>query len=323
VKRRTFITFIGGVAVCPRGALSQSPTKLVRIGFLSGGSEANSNVEGFRQGLRQLGYIEGQNLLMIFRWAAGQPDRLVDLARELLESNVDLLASHTTEAITAIRSLNVTIPIVMTAISDPIGSGLVTSFARPGGATTGVTLFSNELAGKRLAMLREVVPQLTRVAVLAERDRRPTETLISETKEAAHALRLTLQIFEINPEEITDAFRLIDKEPPDALIVQQNLSFTPHLRQIADLAIGHRLPTVHPTREFVEVGGLLAYGPNIFALGERAAWYIDRILKGAKPADLPVEQPTKFELIVNLKTAKALGLNVPPSLLATADELIE
>jgi putative ABC transport system substrate-binding protein len=323
VKRRAFITLIGGVAAWPLAAPAQSPGKLVRIGFLSGGSEANSNIDGFRQGLRQLGYIEGQNLLMIYRWAAGQPDRLVDLARELLESNVDLLASHTTEAITAIRSLNATIPIVMTAISDPIGSGLVASFARPGGATTGVTLFSNELAGKRLAMLREVVPQLTRVAVLAERDRRPTETLISETKEAAHALRLTLQIFEIGADEIADAFRLIDKERPDALIVQQNLSFTPHLRQIADLAIGHRLATVHPTREFVEAGGLLAYGPSIFALGERAAWYTDRILKGIKPADLPVEQPTKFELIVNLKTAKALGLDVPPSLLATADELIE
>jgi putative ABC transport system substrate-binding protein len=197
VKRRAFITLIAGVAAWPLGAAAQWPGEVVRIGFLSGGSAANSNIDGFQQGLRQLGYIESQNLLVTYRWAAGQPDRFVDLARELIESNVNLLASHTTEAITAIRSLNPTIPVVMTAISDPIGSGLVTSFARPGGATTGVTLFSNELAGKRLAMLREVIPQLARVGILAERDRLPTETLINETKVATDTLRLTLQIFEI------------------------------------------------------------------------------------------------------------------------------
>jgi len=245
------------------------------------------------------------------------------LARELLELKVDVLASHTTEAILAIRNLNTTIPVVMTAISDPIGNGIVASFARPGGNTTGVTMFSNELAGKRLAMLKEFVPQLSRVAILAERDRPPTATLVSETQAAAHALRLALKIFEVHPEEITETFQLIGKERPDALIVQQNLSFTPYLRQIAELAMSYRLPTVHPTREFVEAGGLLAYGPSLFALGERAAWYIDRILKGTKPADLPVEQPTKFELILNLRTAKALGLQVPTSLLSTADEVME
>ena len=323
MKRREFIALVGGAAAWPLAARAQQAGKLARIGFLTGGSGPNPNIYGFQHGLRQLGYVEGQNLVLIYRWAAGQRDRLVDLARELLESNVDLFASHTTEAITAIRSLNTTIPVVMTAISDPIGNGLVASFARPGGNTTGVTLFSNELAGKRLEMLKEVVPQLARVAILAERDRPPTATLISETQVAAHALRLALQIFEVSPEEIAEAFRLMGKERPDALIVQQNLSFTIYLRQIADLAISHRLPTVHPTRQFVEAGGLLAYGPSIFALGERAAWYVDRILKGTKPAELPVEQPTKFELILNLKTAKALGLDMPRSLLATADEVIE
>jgi len=324
MRRRSFIALLGSAAVAwPLVARAQQADKLAHIGFLSGGAGPNPNIYGFQHGLRQLGYIEGQNLVLIYRWAAGEPRRFVDLARELLELNVDLLASHSTEAITAIRSLNAAIPVVMTAISDPIGNGLVTSFARPGGNTTGVTLFSNELAGKRLDMLKEVVPQLTRVAILAERDRPPTATLVSETQAAAHALRLALQIFEVRPEEIADAFQSIGKERADALIVQQNLSFTGHLRQIADLAISHRLPTVHPTREFVEAGGLLAYGPSLFALGERAAWYVDRILKGTKPADLPVEQPTKFELILNLKTAKALGLDVPPSLLATADEVIE
>jgi ABC-type uncharacterized transport system substrate-binding protein len=273
--------------------------------------------------MRQLGYVEGQNLVLIYRWAAAQRARVVDLARELLELNVDVIASHTTEAIAAIRSLNTAIPVVMTAISDPIGNGLVASFARPGGNTTGVSLFSNELAGKRLEMLNQLIPQLRRVAILAERDRPPTATLISETQAAAHVLRLALQTFEVRPEEIAEALRSIDKERADAVIVQQNLSFTPHLRQIADLAMSYRLPTVHPTREFVEAGGLLAYGPSLFSLGERAAWYIDRILNGTKPADLPVEQPTKFELFLNLKTANALGLAIPQSLLAIADEVIE
>ena len=168
----------------------------------------------------------------------------------------------------------------MTAISDPIGNGLVASFARPGGNTTGVTLFSNELAGKRLEMLNQLVRQLRRVAILAERDRPPTATLVSETQAAAQTLRVALQTFEVRPEEIAEALRSIDKERADAVIVQQNLSFTPHLRQIADLAISYRLPTVHPTREFVEAGGLLAYGPSLFALGERAGWYVNRILKG-------------------------------------------
>jgi putative tryptophan/tyrosine transport system substrate-binding protein len=324
VKRREFITLLGGAAAAwPLMALGQQASRLVRIGFLSGGAGPNPNVYGFQHGLPQLGYVEGQNLVLIYRWAAAQRARVVDLARELLELNVDVLASHTTEAIAAIRTLNTAIPVVMTAISDPIGNGLVANFARPGGNTTGVTLFSNELAGKRLEVLNQVVPQLRRVAILAERDRPPTETLVSETQTAAQALRLVLQTFEVRPEEIAEALRSIEQERFDAVIVQQNLSFTPYLRQIADLAISYRLPTVHPTREFVEAGGLLGYGPSLFALGERAAWYVDRILKGTKPADLPVEQPTKFQLILNVKTAKALGLTFPDKLLAVADEVIE
>jgi putative ABC transport system substrate-binding protein len=323
MQRRELITLLGGVAAWPLAARAQQPGRLVRIGFLSGGAGPNPNVYGFQHGLRQLGYVEGQNLVLIYRWAAAQRAPIVDLARELLELNVDVLASHTTEAIAAIRSLNTAIPVVMTAISDPIGNGLVASFARPGGNTTGVTLFSNELAGKRLEMLNQLVPQLRRVAILAERDRPPTATLVSETQAAAQTLRLALRTFEVRPEEIAEALRSIDKERADAVIVQQNLSFTPHLRQIADLAISYRLPTVHPTREFVEAGGLLAYGPSLFALGERAGWYVDRILKGTKPVDLPVEQPTKFEVILNLKTAKALGLAVPWILQQRADEVIE
>lgn len=323
-KRREVLALLAGAAAAwPPRALAQQPGRLVRIGFLSGGAGPNPNVFGFQRGLRQLGYVEGQNLVLIYRWAAAQRARLVDLARELLELKVDILASHTTEAIVAIRSLDAAIPVVMTAISDPVGNGLVASFARPGGNTTGVTLFSNELAGKRLDMLTQLVPQLRRIALLAERDRPVTATLVSETQAAAQALRLALQTFEVAPDEIAEALRAIDKERADAVIVQQNLSFTPHLRQIADLAFGYRLPTVHPTREFVEAGGLLAYGPSLFALGERAAWYVDRILKGTKPADLPIEQPTKLELILNLKTARAIGLTIPDKLLTTADEVVE
>jgi putative tryptophan/tyrosine transport system substrate-binding protein len=269
MKRREFISLLGGAATWPLAARAQQAGRLVRIGFLSGGAGPNPNVYGFQHGLRQLGYVEGQNLVLIYRWAAAQRAPVVDLARELLDLNVDVLASHTTEAITAIRNLNTDIPVVMTAISDPIGNGLVASFG-PGGNTTGVTLFSNELAGKRLAMLNQLVPQLKRVAILAERDRPPTATLVSETQTAAQALRLALQTFEVRPEEIAEALRSIEQERADAVIVQQNLTFTPHLRQIADLAISYRLPTVHPTREFVEAGGLLAYGPSLFALGERA-----------------------------------------------------
>jgi putative ABC transport system substrate-binding protein len=211
----------------------------------------------------------------------------------------------------------------MTAISDPIGNRLVASFARPGGNITGVTLFSTELAGKRLELLKEVVPQLARVGLLVERDHPPTATFVTETQAAAQPLNLALQIFEVHPEEIPEGFRSIEKEHPDALIVQQTASFISHAREIAGLAINLHLPTVSEMQEFIQVGGLLAYGPSGYALGERAAWYVDRILKGTRPDELPVEQPTKFELVVNLKTAKVLGLTIPGTMLARADELIE
>jgi putative tryptophan/tyrosine transport system substrate-binding protein len=323
IRRREFITLIGGAAAWPLAARAQQPGKLARVGFLTLASGPTVNIEGFEHGLRELGYVEGHNLVLIYRWAAGRRDRLVDLVRNLLQLKVDVLASNTTEAITAIRTVDKTLPIVMTAISDPIGSELVASFARPGANTTGVTLFSTELAGKRLELLKEVVPRLTRVAVLAERDHPPTVGFVRETQAAAQVLQLALQIVETRPEGIAEAFRSIADARVDALIVQQTSSFNLHLRQIAELAIVQRLPTVHQNRQFVELNGLMAYGPSIFALGERAAWYVDRILKGTKPADLPVEQPTRFELIVNLKTARALGLDLPPTLLARADEVIE
>ncbi len=317
------MSLIGGATAWPLDARAQQPGRLIRIGFLTLNSGPTPNTDGFQHGLRQLGYVEGQNLVLLYRWAAGRRDRLVDLANELLQLKVEAFASNTTEAIMAIRTVNKTIPVIMTGISDPVGNQLVASFARPGGHTTGVTLFSTELAGKRLDLLKEVVPRLARVAVLAERDHPPTASLVNETQAAAQALRLALQVLEVHPEEIAEAFRSIGKEHADALIVQQTATFNAYLRQIADLAISYRLPTVHQVRDFVEAGGLMAYGPSRFALGQRAAWYLDRILKGTNPADLPVEQPTKFELVVNLKTAKALGLTVSDKLLVAADEVIE
>ena len=323
MKRREFITLLGGAVAWPLAARAQQPSKVARIGVLSLSAGPSPVDEGFQNGLRQLGYVEGQNLVMLYRWAAGKKERLVDLAIELLQLKVAVFVSGSTEAIIAIRSINSAIPIVMTNISDPIGSGLVASFARPGGNTTGLTLYSSDLAGKRLELLREVVPRLHRVSILVERDHPPTVSLVKETEAAAQALQLELQIPQVRPDLIADAFRSVSKEETDGIIVQQTASLNAHIRQITDLAIRHQLPTMQETRSFVEAGGLMAYGPNRSALGERAAWYVDRILKGTNPADLPIEQPTKFELAINLKTAKALGLTVPPSLLTRADEVIE
>jgi putative tryptophan/tyrosine transport system substrate-binding protein len=281
--------------------------------------------QGLLQGLADLGYVEGQNVVFVNRWAEGREDRLPGLAAELLSSKVDVITSASTEAIIAARNLSKTIPIVMTVISDPIGNGLVASFARPGGNVTGLTVYSNELAGKRLELLRQVAPKITRVAVLVQRDHPPTATFVSETEAAAHTLGLQLHVLPVRaePAEIARAFASIIKERDGGVIVQQTGSLNAHMRQMADLATKHRLPTVHASRFFAESGGLLAYGPSLPALGYRAATYVDKILKGAKPADLPVEQPTKFEFVINMKTAKALGLTIPPPLLLGADQLIE
>jgi putative ABC transport system substrate-binding protein len=324
MRRREFVKLVSGAVLAwPPAARAQQPEKMHRIGFLTLSSGPSPSTEGFQRGLSQLGYVEGQNVIILYRWAAGRKDRLVDLAKELLQLKVDLFASQSTEAITAIRSINETIPIVMTSISDPIGNKLIASFARPGGNTTGMTLSSTDLATKRLGLLKEVVPNLSRIAVLVERDHPPTATMIKETQDAAGAMRIELQILEMHPEQISDAFKSMERARPDALILQQTATFNAYTKEIANLALDSRLPSVHENREYVRSGGLMAYGPDIFALGQRAAYYVDRILKGTKPADLPVEQPTKFVLALNLKCAKTLGVNVPPALLATADEVIE
>lgn len=281
--------------------------------------------QGLLQGLADLGYRDGKNVVFVNRWADGREDRLSGLATELLRSKVDVITSASTEAIIALRSLSKTVPIVMAPISDPIGNGLVVSFPRPGGNVTGVTLYSNELAGKQLELLRQVAPTLTRLAVLIQQDHPPSTTFVKEAEAAAHALGLRLHVVQTRaePEDIARAFSQMIKERDDGVIVQQTQSLNAHLRQIGDLAKRHRLASVHASRLFPENGGLMAYGPSLSALGYRAATYVDKILKGAKPADLPVEQPTKFEFVINLKTAKGLGLTIPPQLLLMADQVIE
>jgi putative ABC transport system substrate-binding protein len=268
VRRRDFITLVGGVtAGWPLAARAQQPEKMNRIGYLTLLSGPSQSTEGFQRGLSQLGYVEGQNVIILYRWAAGRKDRLVDLAKELLQLKVDLFASQTTEAIMAIRSINETIPIVMTSVSDPIGNKLIASFARPGGNTTGVTLSSTDLATKRLGLLKEVVPNLSRVAVLVERNHPPAATMIKETQAAAGLMRIELQILEVGPEQIRDAFKSMERARPDALIVQQTAPFNAYIKEMADLALDARLPSVHENREYVRAGGLIAYGPDLFASG--------------------------------------------------------
>lgn len=324
---RAVLSVVFGLGLICAAAAAEAQS-IARIGFLEL-TPAPQPVTPWRQallqGLADLGYVEGQNVVYVNRWAGGREDRLHGLAAEILKTKVDVITSTSTEAIIALRALNKTIPIVMSPVSDPIGNGLVVSFARPGGNVTGVTLYSNELAGKRLELLRQVAPKITRVAVLAQRDHPPTATFISETEAAAHTFGLQLHVLQVRaePEDITRAFTSMIKERDGGVIVQQTGSLNAHMRQMADLATRHRLPTVHASRLFAESGGLLAYGPSLPALGYRAATYVDKILKGAKPADLPVEQPTKFEFVINIKTAKALGLTIPSPLLLRADQLIE
>jgi putative tryptophan/tyrosine transport system substrate-binding protein len=323
MQRRNFITLLGGaVLAAPRAARAQPPRKIPRVGVLN--VTHTQSDDGLVRGLQGLGYVDGQNIAIISRQADGQLERLPELAAELLRLKVDIVASGTTQAIQAVRRLSPTIPIVMTSISDPIGSGLVASLARPGGYTTGVTLLSSDLSGKRLELLKKLIPGLTRVAILANPGHPATALLVSESQDAAEVLGLRLRLFEVvGPAEFDETFATMAREKADAVVVQRSTLFLPHLPRIAALAIKHRLPGVHESRLFVSAGGLISYGANSLEQGQRAAAFVDKILKGAHPADLPVEQPVRFELAINLKTARAIGLDVPPTLLAVADEVIE
>jgi putative ABC transport system substrate-binding protein len=324
VHRRTFLaTLAGGLLAAPLAAQAQQAAKIARIGFLRSGSPPDPYVEVFRQGLRELGYVESQSIAIDVRYARGDPDQLVALAAELVRLKVDVLVTSGLPAIVAAKHATTVIPIVFPAGGgDPVADGLVISLARPGGNITGLTVGPPELEGKRLELLKEAVPSLSRVAALANAASAALKLRAAES--AGRKLGITLQTQEVRePGEFEGAFAAMRKGRPDALIVLSDSLFTNQRARIVDLAAKSRLPAVYDVRLFPERGGLMSYGPNIADLFRRSATYVDKILKGAKPGDLPIEQPTKFELVINLKTAKALGLTIPQSLLRRADEVIQ
>ena len=327
MNRRTFLSALtGSLLAAPLAAGAQQVGKVSRIGYLSAGSDtANPRVrEAFRQGLRELGWVEGQNIIIEYRWAEGRFDRLPDLAAELVRLKVDVLVAAPTPAALAAKNATGTIPIVGMSLTDPIGLGLVASLARPGGNVTGVSYsVGAEIFGKDLELLKEVVPRVRRVAVLSNPASPARPLTISNVKDAARSLGLQLQLLEARgPRDFDGAFAAMAKERVGALLVVTDPAFIPHRARLVDLAVKNRLPSIFTQREDAEAGGLMSYGPRLSDLHRRGATYVDKILKGAKPADLPVEQPTKFELVINLKTAKALGLTIPQSLLGRADEVI-
>ena len=307
-------------------AEAQQPKKVYRIGFL-GGSSASAYarfIEAFRQGLRDLGYEDGQNITIDYRYGEGKRDRLPDLSAELVRLRVDVIVVSGALAISALKNATKTIPIVMTTVEDPVAQGFVASLARPGGNITGLTNLAPELSGKRLELLKETISKVSRVAVLWDPSTPGSAVTFKETQVVAPALSVQLQSLEVrNSNDFEGAFRAATTERAGALIVLQSLLTNAHRQRIVDLAVNNRLPAMYTQTEYVEVGGLMSYAPSYTDIYRRAAVYVDKILKGAKPADLPVEQPTKFELVINLKTAKQIGLTIPPNVLARADKVIK
>jgi len=316
-----------GLLAAPLAASAQQPAKVPRIGFLGTSSpslEAHL-VEAFRQKLRDLGYIEGQNIAIEYRWAEGQDDRLPDLVAELIRLKADVIVTTGTPGTLAATRTTKTIPIVMASSGNPVESGIVASLARPGGNVTGFTIQAPELAGKRLELLKEVVPRLSRVAVLWNPANPALHPVLEETRLAASTLRLTLQpVVEVRrADEFEDNFAKIARARPRALVVLVDRLLLAHRARIVGFAASKRLPGMYGYREYVEAGGLMSYAPSNIDLFRGAAVYVDKILKGTGPADLPVQQPTRFELVINLKTAKALGLTIPQSVLIRADQVIQ
>ena len=320
-----FVLLVLGLLAAPIATGAEKPGTLPRIGVLRPGLPLDPYIEVFRRGLRDLGYVEGQNLAIEFRWAHGRVDRLPELAAELARLDVDLIVVAGTTATRAVQRATRTIPIVMAAVGDPVSSRFVGSLARPGGNITGLTLFQNGLGQKRLALIKEAVPSATRVAVLRNPDSAADVSRVwSETEAAARALGLRLQLHDVRGvAELGDALAAMKRQGAEALVVLPDPVFTADRGRIAELATRSQLPTIYEAREFVVAGGLMSYAPSLADQFRRAAVYVDKILKGAKAAALPVEQPTKFELVINLKTAKALGLTIPPSVLIRADEVIQ
>ncbi len=305
-------------------AEAQQPGKVPRIGWLSFTYGASPRTDAFSQGLRELGYVEEKNIILEHRSAEGREDRLPSLASELVRLKVDIIVALEPPAAYAAKNATRTIPIVIRSSGDPVEEGFVTSIARPGGNITGLYSIAEELTGKRLELLKEVIPRVARVAVLWNPGLSVSGHWMKEAEVAARSLRVTLHPLEVRePKDFQGAFRSALKERAGALITLRNPLIVSERKMIADLALKNRLPAIYDDREFVEVGGLMSYGTNLADLYRRAATYVDKILKGAKPADLPVEQPMKFELVINLKTAKQIGVTIPPNVLARADKVIK
>jgi len=333
ISRRRFLTG-AAIALAPMGATAyaqeykaQQPGKVPRIGFLGTRSLSDMSpyLDAFRQGLRELGWVEGQNIVIDYRFAEGRFDRLPDLAAELVRLKVDIIVALPTPGAVAAKNATKTIPIVAIAVGDPVGIGLIASLAHPGGNVTGLSFSVGlEIGGKGLELLNETVPKVRRVAILSNPGNPGQPLSIEHLNVAARSLGMQLQLLEARgPNDFDGAFAAMAKERVGALLVVADSMFLLHRTRLADLAARSRLPAAYGTREMVEAGGLMSYGPSLRDLFRRSATYVDKILKGAKPGDLPVEQPTKFELVINLKAAKALGLTIPPSLLARADEVIQ
>jgi putative tryptophan/tyrosine transport system substrate-binding protein len=313
-------------ALCS-SAEAQQPNKVARIGFLIGASRSaiSARTEAFQQGLRELGYVDGKNIVVIeWRSAEGKLDRLPAVAAELVRLKVDVIVTTGSSVTRAAKEATVTIPIVMVQDNDPVGNGFVASLARPGGNITGLSTLRPEISGKQVDLLKETVPRLSRVAVLGSSTTPGTAQALKETELAAGALGVKLQNLDVlGPKDIETAFRAAGKERADAVLVLSASVLNSHRTEIAKLAAKSRLPAIYPFPEYVEAGGLMDYGPSATDLFRRAATYVDKILKGTKPADLPVEQPIKFEFIINLKAAKQIGLTIPPNVLARADRVIK
>jgi len=314
------------LALAPLAGEAQQAGKMPRIGVLAGSllSTNPARIKAFREGLGELGYVEGKSIVIEWRFLEDKGDRLPALAVELTRLKVDVLVAFGPASTQAAKEATNTIPIVMAQVNDPIGAGFVASLARPGGNITGLSVMAPELSGKRLELLKEIVPKLSRVAVFGTSTLPGNAQSVKETELAAKTLGLQLQYLGVeDPKDLDTAFRNAVSWRAHAIIVLQSPVFGSRRKALVELAVKNRLPAIYPHSEYMDAGGLMFYGPSISDLFRRAATYVDKILKGAKPADLPVEQPTKFELVVNLKTAKALGLTIPPSVLLQADRVIE
>src|SRR5262244_3276794 len=304
-------------------AEAQQLKKIPRVGFLAGAS-GEPNLRGLRQGLRELGYVEGKNIIIEYRVSEGEFDRFHALAAELVRLKVDVIVTQGTPAAAAAKNATSTIPIIMSGGTDPVATGLVPSLARPGGNITGVTIMNEELVGKRLELLKETSPRVSRLGVLWNSANPGAAAVFKQTQSAAQQLALPLQSLDVQTvNDLQGAFDIVTKRGVNGLVLLATVPITDHLKVVADLALKNRLPSIDDRSDFVEAGGLMSYGPNVSDMPHRAAKYVDKVLKGANPGDLPIERPTKFELMINLKTAKQIGLTIPPNVLARADKVIK